>query len=264
MQIDDVITQAPRPTRTLTRNEDPFRDFTYVNVINSLNMFCCLPEKNTFTPLDIFPGTNFEQKSAPLREKKQRTTPISLDRNPEKLLPSLESNGRKTLILDLDETLVHSTFKIEQDYSFTVDIKIGTNSHTVYVKKRPGVDEFLQECSKYYEIVVFTASLPNYADAVMDVLDPYRVVKTRLFRHHCSHINGIYVKDLSKLGRDLSQVIIIDNSPLAYMKHPENAIAISSWYDDLSDQELINLSPVLERISQEEYVYDMLSELKSL
>lgn len=72
----------------------------------------------------------------------------------------------------------------------------------------------------------------------------------KLFRDHCTFYNNTFVKDLSKIGRDLSNIIIVDNSPVAYMFHPENALPIPSWYDDPRDRELNKLIPILERLSQ--------------
>jgi carboxy-terminal domain RNA polymerase II polypeptide A small phosphatase len=117
--------------------------------------------------------------------------------------------------------------------------------HFVYVAKRPGVDEFLVEMAKHYEIVIYTASLNKYADPLLDLLDPHNVIRTRLFRESCVYYEGNYVKDLSLLDRDLSQVIIIDNSPSSYMFHPENAIDCSSFIDDPNDRELDQIGAFL-------------------
>ena len=68
--------------------------------------------------------------------------------------------------------------------------------HFVYVAKRPGVDEFLTEMAKHYEIVIYTASLNKYADPLLDLLDPNRVIRCRLFRESCVYYEGNYVKDL--------------------------------------------------------------------
>lgn len=67
--------------------------------------------------------------------------------------------------------------------------------------------------AKYYEVVIFTASLSKYADPLMDILDEKRVAPQRLFREHCTFHNGIFVKDMSKIGRSLKDSLIIDNSP---------------------------------------------------
>eukprot|EP00002_Diphylleia_rotans_P022231 TRINITY_DN4354_c0_g1_i10.p1 TRINITY_DN4354_c0_g1~~TRINITY_DN4354_c0_g1_i10.p1 ORF type:complete len:140 (+),score=27.31 TRINITY_DN4354_c0_g1_i10:276-695(+) len=108
--------------------------------------------------------------------------------------------------------------------------------------------------AEIYELVIFTASLSKYADAVMDVLDPHKLVKHRLFRESCTMHVGSYVKDMTRLGRDIRDVIILDNSPLSYMFQPENALPISSWFEDPQDSELLDLIPVLEALSQEEDV----------
>ncbi|KAH9265370.1 hypothetical protein BASA84_001639 [Batrachochytrium salamandrivorans] len=154
--------------------------------------------------------------------------------------------GRKCLVLDLDETLVHSSFKPVPDADFIIPVEIDKTVHNVYVLKRPGVDTFLQRLGTQFEIVVFTASLAKYADPVLDMLDKHSVVKHRLFREACIHHKGNYVKDLSLLGRDLKDVIIIDNSPSCYLFHPANAMPITSWFDDPNDTELLDLIPFLE------------------
>lgn len=117
--------------------------------------------------------------------------------------------------------------------------------HFVYVLKRPGVDEFLIEMAKHYEIVIYTASLNKYADPLLDLLDPKRVIRTRLFRESCVYYEGNYVKDLSLLDRELSDTIIVDNSPSSYIFHPENAIDCSSYIDDPSDRELDQIAAFL-------------------
>lgn len=167
---------------------------------------------------------------------------------------SRSDRGKKTLVLDLDETLVHSSFMPIKNPDFVVPVVIDNHSHNVYVLKRPGVDEFLEALGSIYEIVVFTASLAKYADPVLDVLDSRRVVKHRLFREACvKHKEGNFVKvtsrnnrqDLSLLGRDLKDIIIIDNSPSCYMYHPSNAIPVTSWFNDSNDKELFELIPFL-------------------
>jgi len=153
--------------------------------------------------------------------------------------------GRKCLVLDLDETLVHSKFE-PAECSFSVAIDLDGTNYGVYVLKRPYVDEFIAECAKMYELVVFTASLPEYANPVIDTLDKNRLIKHRLFRGSCVfYEEKFYVKDLSMLGRDMKDCIIIDNSMLSFLFNPTNAIACTSWFGDQSDTELRDLLPVL-------------------
>ncbi|PHH90912.1 hypothetical protein CDD83_2289 [Cordyceps sp. RAO-2017] len=167
------------------------------------------------------------------------------------LLPPMaaEHKGRKCLVLDLDETLVHSSFKILHQADFTIPVEIEGNYHNVYVIKRPGVDEFMKRVGELYEVVVFTASVSKYGDPLLDQLDIHKVVHHRLFRESCYNHQGNYVKDLSQVGRDLKDTIIIDNSPTSYIFHPQHAVPISSWFSDAHDNELLDLIPVLEDLA---------------
>ncbi|XP_061533948.1 carboxy-terminal domain RNA polymerase II polypeptide A small phosphatase 1-like isoform X2 [Phycodurus eques] len=157
------------------------------------------------------------------------------------LLPPVKSKdaGKVCVVIDLDETLVHSSFK-------------------VYVLKRPHVDEFLKRMGEMFECVLFTASLAKYADPVSDLLDKWGAFRCRLFRESCVFHRGNYVKDLSRLGRDLNKVIIVDNSPASYIFHPDNAVPVASWFDDMSDTELLDLIPFFERLSKVDNVYTVL------
>ncbi|EPY54146.1 NLI interacting factor family phosphatase [Schizosaccharomyces cryophilus OY26] len=168
------------------------------------------------------------------------------------LLPPIakEDEGKKCLILDLDETLVHSSFKYIEPADYVVSIEIDGVYHDVRVVKRPGVDLFLQRMGEIFEIVVFTASLAKYADPVLDMLDNFQVVRHRLFREACCNYEGNFVKDLSQLGRNLEDAIILDNSPSSYIFHPSHAVPISSWFNDMHDMELLDLIPFLEHLSR--------------
>lgn len=107
---------------------------------------------------------------------------------------------------------------------------------------------------KHYELVIFTASLSKYAEPLMVQLDPNNLCGYKLFREHCTFVNNAYVKDLTRLGRSMKDIIIVDNSPVAYMFQPENAIPAVSWYDDKNDNELLRLASLLERLANEEDV----------
>jgi len=164
------------------------------------------------------------------------------------LLPPLkpEHIGKKCLVLDLDETLVHSSFKPIPKPDFIIPVEIDRVVHHVYVLKRPYVDEFLLRASKCYEIVIFTASLSKYADPLLDKLDIHNVIAHRLFRESCVIHGTAYVKDLRKLGRKLKDSIIVDNSPPSYLFQPTNAVPIASWFDDQTDTQLLDFCPVIE------------------
>lgn len=169
---------------------------------------------------------------------------------PNALLAPSTTPGKKTLVLDLDETLVHSSFKPIPDPHFVVPVEIEDQIHKVYVLKRPGVDEFLAGVGDKFEVVIFTASLAKYADPVLDLLDQGRVIRARLFREACSNYKGNYVKDLNVIGRELKNTIIVDNSPSSYLFHPENAIPCGSWFDDETDTELPDMLELLDELSR--------------
>lgn len=181
----------------------------------------------------------------------ETAAPEGAEQKQQWLLPPIAQRfkGKKCLVLDLDETLVHSSFKILHQADFTIPVEIEGQYHNVYVIKRPGVDQFMKRVGELYEVVVFTASVSKYGDPLLDQLDIHHVVHHRLFRESCYNHQGNYVKDLSQVGRDLRETIIIDNSPTSYIFHPQHAVPISSWFSDAHDNELLDLIPVLEDLA---------------
>lgn len=165
---------------------------------------------------------------------------------------------RKTLVLDLDETLIHShhdnilkpsSAKPTSPPDFVLSVKIEGYPVKFFVHKRPHVDFFLNVISCWYDLVIFTASMEIYGSAVADHLDENRgLLKRRFFRQHCVLDLGSYTKDLSAVCTDMSKVFILDNSPAAYRAYPDNAIPISSWFSDSQDTALLNLLPVLDAL----------------
>lgn len=164
---------------------------------------------------------------------------------------------RKILVLDLDETLIHShhdgvlrqTVKPGTPSDFTIRVVIDRHPVKFSVHERPHVDFFLSVVSQWYELVVFTASMEVYGTSVADKLDRGRgILKRRYFRQHCTMEVGGYTKDLSAIHPDLSSICILDNSPGAYRKFPQNAIPIPSWFSDPNDTALLNLLPFLDAL----------------
>ncbi|XP_077011233.1 carboxy-terminal domain RNA polymerase II polypeptide A small phosphatase 1 isoform X2 [Tamandua tetradactyla] len=178
------------------------------------------------------------------------------------LLPEAKAQDTDKIcvVIDLDETLVHSSFKPVNNADFIIPVEIDGVVHQVYVLKRPHVDEFLQRMGELFECVLFTASLAKYADPVADLLDKWGAFRARLFRESCVFHRGNYVKDLSRLGRDLRRVLILDNSPASYVFHPDNAVPVASWFDNMNDTELHDLLPFFEQLSRVDDVYSVLRQ----
>ena len=168
------------------------------------------------------------------------------------LLPqkSPEFHNKKTLILDLDETLVHSSFTPFENNDIILNVDFDGMVYNIYVLVRPGVQKFLKNISQFFEVIIFTASLSNYASPLLDILDSDNNIKYRLYRDHCTFINGIYIKDLQKLNRNLKDLIIVDNSPLAYAFNIDNGLPIKAWYEDKDDVELSKITKLLEFLAK--------------
>lgn len=200
------------------------------------------------------------ERSRQLRARPKNTSPIDASKHPS-LLPKqhLSMHQKKTLILDVDETLVHSSYQPTSHFDIHLALRVNGAICNVYVAIRPFIREFFEAISPLFEIVIFTASVSMYCDPLINELDKDGLLgKMRLFREHCSVVNGSYVKDLSLLGRNLDHVVIIDNSPIAYLFQQRNAIPCTSWFDDQSDDELKDLIPVLQDIAKANTVYDVL------
>lgn len=153
------------------------------------------------------------------------------------------------LVLDLDETLVHSSFSCPTNIipDLVIPLTLPDKSvHDIYVCKRPGVDVFLERVLRDFEVVIFTASLPSYADPVINFLDAQGRIRHRLYRDACVQLQGLYIKDLSRLGRALDKTLLVDNSPASFLLHPEHAMAIKSWFSDAHDSELCRLGRLLD------------------
>jgi Dullard-like phosphatase family protein len=201
------------------------------------------------------------------RTSRPITTPLLVPTPPlNPLLPPLRSKDgqRKTLILDLDETLVHSSFIPNVKAIFRIRIKADDKTSLLYVLFRPHAREFLKKVAQLFEVVIFTASQKNYADFIIDKLDIDNCVSHRLYRDHCVSIKKRYVKNLSLIGRDLKNVIIVDNSPFAYKLNVENGIPIETWTGKEDDKNLEKLYELLERLVKVEDVRQYLGGYRTI
>lgn len=98
-------------------------------------------------------------------------------------------------------------------------------------------------------MVIFTAATQEYADYCLNQLDPDRkLIQHRLYRQHATINNNVFIKDISKLGRDMSKVMILDNLAENFQVNPENGVFIVTWFSDPEDTILKELIPFLKNI----------------
>ncbi|CUE68303.1 NLI interacting factor-like phosphatase, putative [Bodo saltans] len=211
------------------------------------------------TPLKQYKALHqYSPVKAPATPSRQPTvasanTPTSASASHRSLLRSHPlQHHRPLLVLDLDETLVHASVEhSDGNHDVAFIVEMNQQKINVFVKVRPMAREFLRRAATLFEVCVFTASLSPYADRVVDYLDPSgQLVHHRLYREHCTNVDGNYVKDMSLMGRSMERVAIVDNSPIAYTFQPLNAIPILSWFDDKADRELMEMMPMLECFAQ--------------
>jgi len=129
-----------------------------------------------------------------------------------------------TLVMDLDKVLVHMEHDSMQGWR---------------VVRRPGADQFLKELQHYYELVIFSDDVFPVA---VDVVSKWGVPCTGvLHREFCRKVKDGYVKDVSKLGRRMDKIIILDHDPVATRRQPENAVLVKPFEGDEKDRELVDL-----------------------
>ncbi|KAK9839681.1 hypothetical protein WJX81_005792 [Elliptochloris bilobata] len=195
--------------------------------------------EQTEAPENSFPGSQVwravmgwyvEQRKHIEHEVRKYSDPPS-----DRLLPDNPPHMRhvRTLVLDLDDTLVHSDW---------------TRGRGWRTFKRPGADDFIRQLAQYYELVVFTSQLPTYADPILDRLDPNRYIAYRLYRDSTQYVGGRHCRDLTKLNRDPARVLLVSADPDAFHLQPENAIKLKKWKLEADDTTLLDLLPFLEAV----------------
>jgi CTD nuclear envelope phosphatase 1 len=258
----EEIAPAKRSIRIKLHNEDALRQRKAAKKAQSeTNSAQVSPEAAAALKSPTGPVTASKQMTRFPRAP-QPPRPLVPRRQPSYSASGVSAVGphQKTLILDLDETLIHSMakggrFQTGHMVEVKLQASVGAGGQIIgpqvpilyYVHKRPYCDDFLKKISKWYNLIIFTASVQEYADPVIDWLEVERkYFAGRYYRQHCTFRNGAYIKDLAQVEPDLSKVMILDNSPMSYIFHEDNAIPIEGWISDPTDNDLLHLIPLLE------------------
>jgi Dullard-like phosphatase family protein len=117
---------------------------------------------------------------------------------------------RLTLVLDLDETLIHSSPTACPDADFSIPSESQGQQSISYVRLRPGLAAFLQRISHLYEIVIYTASVESYARTIITQFDTNCLITMLFTREHCQKVEGVWVKDLNKIAKNLGNIVLVD------------------------------------------------------
>ncbi|KAJ7368254.1 NLI interacting factor-like phosphatase-domain-containing protein [Mycena albidolilacea] len=254
-------------------SDDETSDEQSTSADRPLYMSTARPPKDAPIPYDASPEPSIPSRSSlSATPPPQGTDSVSTRSRSSTPIPNAARKTPfhvpKTLVLDLDETLIHSTsrpmlygnsstgifglgaFNRNKGSGRMVEVVLGGHSTLYHVYKRPFVDFFLRTVSGWYTLVIFTASMQEYADPIIDWLDAGRgILAHRLFRDSCTQLpNGSYTKDLTVVDPDLSRVCLIDNSPISYRVNEANGIPIEGWTHDPSDEALLDLLPVLDSL----------------
>ena len=226
------------------------KDFNYLTHFNineleeifDKNIFKAMNLRSSYANIASLKNSNNNAKNS--RNNNRRISKEYINIKNISKIPYLNFPPSKkyTLVLDLDETMIC--------FKFT-EVNQGLGKLII----RPGLEEFLEEMKKYYEIIVFTSGTKDYAEAILNIIEQKNNTKyfnAVLYREHATLIGKKYIKDLSKLGRDLSRTIIVDNLPQSFKFQRENGILINSFYgDNMNDKALYELKKILIKIYNE-------------
>ena len=170
-------------------------------------------------------NTKKKEEEKKVEEKKEEEKPIITD-------PFIKEPMTKDfcLVLDIDETISH-----------TMRLSFGN-----YFLLRPGVIHLIKKLYHFFEIDIFTAAIKRYADNIVNKLDPNdEYINYRFYREHCIYEGTKSVKKLVRIGRELSKIIFVDNIKYNAKYNMDNLYHVSSWKDDVYDQEIVKLQDLL-------------------
>ena len=157
--------------------------------------------------------------------------------------PFIKTPNKKkySLVLDLDETLINVEFKDK-------------SSNKCILHLRPGLFSFLSKVKPFYELITFTSASKEYAQPIINEIElDNKYFDYNFFREHSVISGNDFVKDISRIGRDMKKIIIIDNMEQNFRLNKKNGIKIKAFYGDQNDKILFELCKILVMIVKQGY-----------
>ena len=213
-----------------------------------------------------FPVFEEPSSSGPLAMKRTKSsTDLKRSKSLAELI-NMKNNKKLTVLLDLDETLIHTCSSLElqdetlRSYENLNAFRISVEGEQMLVLQRPNLREFLQKASSQFNLILFTASTEEYTRLILNQIDPEKkYFKKCYFRQHCtpclmkgSKGTKVYVKDLRVATKEmipLERLVLVDNSSMSFAFQPDNGVPITSFMDDCNDNALMVLLQFLEELA---------------
>ena len=217
-------------------NEDDLNDYFYNNLLNSsgenLNNKIYYDNDN----INNIENSNIIIENSEEDENEYLNNIILLYKRNKAIPPFLKtkSNKKYTLVIDLGGTLVN----------VKMDNKGGTICYL-----RPGIISFLTGIKPYYEIVSYTKLSREYSNLIIQQIEKNKkLFDYNLYREHCTLVGNKFVKDISRIGRDMKKIIMVDDIPENLERFFENGILILPYEgegDSEEDRVLFELKKLL-------------------
>ncbi|CAD8047492.1 unnamed protein product [Paramecium primaurelia] len=252
LSLDDFVTQVKVPNSS--KSNQYISPFKQTKSLSPKNRILSISRKNIYYVSSMIEAVNgaYDSLSQLYRDHAlqtynsigfclNQTEPI-ISSIQKKIvnLPQKNSKFHKTVVFDLDETLIHcnENQNIKSDVYLPITFPSG-DTVSAGINIRPWAKQILNQLSEVCEVVVFTASHQCYASQVIQFLDHKKILSAQLFRESCIVTNdGVHIKDLRVLGRDMKDIVLIDNAAYSFGYHIENGIPIIPFYDNKDDKEL--------------------------
>lgn len=207
-------------------------NYNFEDLLNFFEKFIIVPDD--IDTLNYYKKNNIIENNNDFQLKNTKFSSIANNNSPNPYyLPPIKKGYKYTLVLDLDETLVYC-----RKDSNNIRLFNGMNNYSQIISKtlimRPGLLEFLHKMKQIYELVLFSFGTSDYVNYIVNIIEKKeKFFEYILFRQHATFIDNIYIKNLSLLGRDLKNIIIVDDLPQVFKLHKDNGIVIKPFFGDV-------------------------------